>query len=236
MSTPPEEAAAAAPKEEETPHETETTTEEAAAPPSSAEPTRQELLHEALYGNGVDDEPLFVMMSQPTTALIVLSNQMLFKPDEDIIHLIVTAKEDLATCLEEHVSLEMPVADGSLETIHLVVRAADVDRLFDETAFAKWTHLMQPGAELTVHVVSDGSQVADSDVEFIAMALLTAELRLTSPIGGVDGPDGSKLLTGRKLGGTIEEEDEEDGSSSDGDNDTQNNQEQADNTQTEASS
>ena len=140
MSTTPEEAS---------PPVAATTTAAAAAEEEDQEqPSRQEMYRRAMEAPDDDGEPLYVMMSQPTTALIVLSNQMLFKPDGDIIHVIVTAKENLAKCLEEpSVSslLEVPVADGSLENIHLVVRAIDVDRLFDETAFMKWTHLMQPG-------------------------------------------------------------------------------------------
>ena len=174
------------------------------------QPSRQEMYRRAMEAD--DGEPLFVMMSQPTTALVVLSNRMLFKPDEDIIHVIVTAKEDLAKCLEEEGSLDIPVADGSLETIHLVVRASDVERLFDETAFAQWNRLMQPGGTLDVHIVSDGAQVADDDVAMITMALLKAELKLMSSLAVVEGADGDRLLSGRKAGGNdgiIEEEDED---------------------------
>lgn len=182
---------------------TEATAEEAVAKEGEEEeeevPSRQEMYRRAMEGDD-DGEPMFVMMDQMTTALIVLSNQMLFKPEEDVIHLIVIDKKDLATCLEEHVSLDMPVADGSLEQIHLVIRAADVDRMFDETAFRKWNHLMQPGGLLTVHIVSDGSQVADSHIATMQMSLMEAELKLTSQVAQEDG-DGSKVVEGRKAGG-----------------------------------
>lgn len=174
------------------------------------EPSRQEMYRRAMEADA--DEPLFVMMSQPTTALVVLSKQMLFKPDEDIIHVMVQTKEDLAKCLEEEGSLDIPVADGSLETIHLVVRAVDVDRMFDETAFTHWNRLMQPGGNLDVHIVSDGAQVADDDVAMITMALLQAEFKLTSSLAVVEGADGDRLVSGLKAGGNdgvIEEEDED---------------------------
>lgn len=195
------------------PEETPPPTDAAASNPTAAgeeeQPSRQELYRRAMEADA--DEPLFVMMSQPTTALVVLSKQMLFKPDEDIIHVMVQTKEDLAKCLEEEGPLDIPVADGSLETIHLVVRAVDVDRMFDETAFTHWNRLMQPGGNLDVHIVSDGAQVADDDVAMITTALLQAEFKLTSSLAIVEGADGDRLVSGRKAGGNdgvIEEEDE----------------------------
>ena len=70
------------------------------------------------------------------------------------------------------------------------------------------------GGNLNVHIVSDGAQVSDDNVELITMALLQAELKITSSLAVVEGADGDRLLSGRKAGGgideTIDEEEEED--------------------------
>lgn len=140
----------------------------------------------------------------PTTALITLSQNLLFKPEGNVLHMTILVKSALASCLDNHVKPE------SLESIHLVMRSLDVSTMFDEQAIVAWAPYLQPGGEIAVHFVStDGAQVSDEDVGTVRMSFVMAELR-AGPLG--EAPDGSKHLSGTKAGGAVDDDDEEEDS------------------------
>ena len=136
--------------------------------------------------------------NEPFTALIVLSHSIIFKPDANVLHIVVQDQEDLASCLTL-------VEESALNALHLVVRAMDVGSMFDPNAFKEWAPKLMAGAELSIHIVADGAQVADDDVDMMRMSLVMAELRLE---GQEEQPDGSKIVVGRKPLGVVAEDDE----------------------------
>jgi hypothetical protein len=130
-------------------------------------------------------------MSAPSTALIILGEAMFLKPDDDdddVVSFTVTTLDGLATCL---VSAE-PL---SLATLHIVVKSKDISRLYDPYALSSFHALLQPGALVHFHVLSEGG-TSDDDMETIKLSLIMAELQVETE---EEGPDGSKMLTSRKL-------------------------------------
>lgn len=125
-------------------------------------------------------------MSQPSTAIIVLGDAMLFKPSNEVLSVTVTTREQLCTCLDEK------AAPDSLETLHMVLRANAMENLYDSDAIKLLTPSLREEGQLTVHVLEQaGSEHADT----IKMSMVLAELFVEEES---ESADGSRTVTGRK--------------------------------------
>jgi len=139
-------------------------------------------------------------MSQPNTALIVLGDAMFFNPETtEVLAVTITAKENLATSLQQ-------AETASLETLHLVVKSADITRLYDSDAIASLVPALQPNAEVTVHVLNPGGQPEEDVIATVRTSLVLGGLRLEVEQAG---PDGSWIITARRPGDTSSDDDDE---------------------------
>jgi hypothetical protein len=123
---------------------------------------------------------------QPSTALIVIGNAMFFRPEEDVLAVTIFAKGSLASALSH-------AAPSSLENIHIVVKGSEVFQLYDEGALSSFRPLLQPGAQVTFHVLSNPSP---EQLDTIKMSLVMSEFKLEAE---QEGPDGTIIMVGKKV-------------------------------------
>mmetsp|Transcript_10111 Transcript_10111/g.18948 ORF Transcript_10111/g.18948 Transcript_10111/m.18948 type:complete len:163 (+) Transcript_10111:60-548(+) len=145
--------------------------------------------------------------AQPTTAIVVLGEAMIFKPQAHVISITLLYREQFREALEH-----MAEPD-SLEIMHIVVKSNDLNDLYDPDAIIEFVPCLKDGAEMIVHVlVGENQTSSDEDGEVVRMSLVGAGLRLQSEVMG---EDGSRMLTATKPGGLDDveegEEEEEEG-------------------------
>jgi hypothetical protein len=127
------------------------------------------------------------------TAVIVLGDAMFFRPtgeeDDGIVSATVTEKEQLSTCLAH-------VAVGTLHTVHVIVKAASLDGLYDPEAMrAHIAPLLRPNGIVVFHALEHAAD--EEHVEAIALSLVLAGLRIELVEDGAAG--GAKIVTARKV-------------------------------------
>lgn len=136
--------------------------------------------------------------TQPTTAIVVLGEAMFFKPQARVISVTLFQREQFKEALDKMAGPE------SLEIMHVVVKAKEIEKLYDPGAIPEFFPCLKPGCEFNVHiVVGEAEQAGDDDVGEIKTSLVLSGLRLRSDqIAG----DGSRIVTAVKPGGAEDEE------------------------------
>ena len=115
---------------------------------------------------------------------------MFFKPEsDDTLAVTVFTREAFSTSLES-------AEPGSLDSIHIVIKAGDIEELYDADAVASFGPLLRPEGEVTVHALSTGGMPSDGDLETIKMSCVLAGLRVETE---AECEDGSRILTAKKM-------------------------------------
>ncbi len=136
--------------------------------------------------------------AQPTTAIVVLGEAMFFRPEAHVISITLFLKEQFKDALDK-----MAVPD-SLETMHVVLKSKEVNKLYDGDAIPIFVPFLKNGAEFLVHLlVGENEQVGDEEVGTVRMSLIMGGLRLESDVPGADG---SRIITCKKPGGEVDDE------------------------------
>lgn len=110
------------------------------------------------------------MSPDPATAVILIGNDIFFKPASDAISATITSREELSTCLDSK-----NVEPASIESFHLIMRSQSVDTLFDPDAIQSLVPLFSPDAQVCVHIMSSPGE---EHIETVKMALVLANLRI----------------------------------------------------------
>lgn len=132
----------------------------------------------------MSEEEATATAQQPTTAIIVLGDAMMFQPSDEVLSVTITAKEEMSNCMHN-------VAADSIEALHVVLRASSIGILYDENAIGSFVSCLRKNAEVTVHLLNNPSE---SDLQTIKMSLVMAGLRIDEEAVG---SDGSNVVTAR---------------------------------------
>ncbi len=121
---------------------------------------------------------------EPNTAVVLIGNDIFFKPGSNAISATTTKREDLSTCLESKAE------PSSLDSFHLIMKASSVATLFDPDALSSFLPLLRPNAEFVVHIMENPGE---EDVDTVKMALVLANLRVESQQAG----EGALIISSR---------------------------------------
>eukprot|EP00551_Chaetoceros_affinis_P007581 CAMPEP_0203662970 /NCGR_PEP_ID=MMETSP0090-20130426/750_1 /ASSEMBLY_ACC=CAM_ASM_001088 /TAXON_ID=426623 /ORGANISM="Chaetoceros affinis, Strain CCMP159" /LENGTH=128 /DNA_ID=CAMNT_0050525827 /DNA_START=55 /DNA_END=441 /DNA_ORIENTATION=- len=108
---------------------------------------------------------------EPNTAVVLIGNDIFFKPGSNAISATITKREDLSTCLESKAE------PSSLDSFHLIMKASSVPTLFDPDALSSFVPLLRPSAEVIVHIMDNPGE---EDIDTVKVALVLANLRVES--------------------------------------------------------
>ena len=144
--------------------------------------------------------------NQPSiqTAIVVLGNAMFFKPEsEQVLSITLHDKERLSTCFDDDTTIIVPGSE-SLESLHIVVKSNDIDRLYDTEALSSESigGRLKPGAQVVFHILSEGG-TAFGGAETIRMSLVLGSFRLHSEN---EDAEGNIIIVGVKPGCIAEED------------------------------
>ena len=85
----------------------------------------------------------------PNTAIVLIGNEIFFKPGGNVISATVTKREDLSTCLDSR------AGPSSLDSLHLIMKASSVPTLLDADALSSFVPHLRPSAEVIVHITDN---------------------------------------------------------------------------------
>ncbi len=122
----------------------------------------------------------------PTTVVILIGNDIFFRPSVDSMSVHVTQREDLNNCLESQKA-------SSIGALHLVMKEGSVETLFDPDAIQSFAPLLCSDADICVHIMDNPG---DERIEKVKMALVLASLKIVTQ---EDGGNGTQIVVAKKI-------------------------------------
>mmetsp|Transcript_15561 Transcript_15561/g.18968 ORF Transcript_15561/g.18968 Transcript_15561/m.18968 type:complete len:177 (+) Transcript_15561:189-719(+) len=136
----------------------------------TTQPIEEEISASETAGNETS-ETVPETTSEPTTAVIVLGDAIIFRPSNEVLSATIFSKEALASCLDNQAE------PSSISSLHLIVKANSISTLYDADAIPNFVPVLSPGAEFSVHVMENAS---DEDIDTIKISLVLANFRVVN--------------------------------------------------------
>mmetsp|Transcript_10189 Transcript_10189/g.11830 ORF Transcript_10189/g.11830 Transcript_10189/m.11830 type:complete len:177 (-) Transcript_10189:393-923(-) len=136
----------------------------------TTQPIEEEISASETAGNETS-ETVPETTSEPTTAVIVLGDAIIFRPSNEVLSATIFSKEALASCLDKQAE------PSSISSLHLIVKANSISTLYDADAIPNFVPVLSPGAEFSVHVMENAS---DEDIDTIKISLVLANFRVVN--------------------------------------------------------